>query len=250
MKASELLKDWPSGGQEREDAIIQAYRLGNVVRWPAIEVLAVDARHAVTFYAVGNYFAIGDETDFVFMPMSPLTAQRICDLGNFILPTRRIVDLIWGSAPLRVEPQPWGPPFDASMCSNERYVAHSTRVTHQLDAMAPTPWQEKLVAGYKKDLVLTNHLDKDHVAIYGWHHLSGTPIQPLNCLSHAATYADYSHGVRFILQGAYVDGSPRDMESILADPTLAHLVSDEGVMRVLRHPGVPIPVESKDEPVV
>jgi hypothetical protein len=56
-----------------------------------------------------------------------------------------------------------------------------------------------LLAGHKKDLVLTRKLATrpNRVAIYGWHQLSGEPIQPVSTV-HVAEYADYSHGVRLI----------------------------------------------------
>ncbi len=41
----------------------------------------------------------------------------------------------------------------------------------------------KLIAGHKKDVVITNRLltMPKRVAIYGWHRPNGSPIQPLAC---------------------------------------------------------------------
>src|SRR5204862_405661 len=56
-----------------------------------------------------------------------------------------------------------------------------------------------LVAGIKKDVVVTNRLAErpNRVAIYGWHKLDGLPIQPLTIV-HVNWYVDYSHGIRLI----------------------------------------------------
>jgi hypothetical protein len=47
---------------------------------------------------------------------------------------------------------------------------------------------------------------------------------------HGARYADYSHGVRLVSDVVYVDGEPRSMAEVLADPQLASVVSEDGPM--------------------
>ena len=86
-----------------------------------------------------------------------------------------------------------------------------------------------LLAGQKKDLVISNKLEltPGRVAIYGWHLGSGHPIQSLS-LWHGARYADYSHGVRLVADVAYVDGTPRSIFAVLEDPQLAGVLNDEG----------------------
>ena len=89
-----------------------------------------------------------------------------------------------------------------------------------------------LVAGHKKDLVLTRKMQgrPDRVAIYGWHRLSGEPLQPVNTV-HVDWYADYSHGVRLVWDGAYRWRGSGIAET-LADPQPASLLSDEGPLLV------------------
>jgi len=68
------------------------------------------------------------------------------------------------------------------------------------------------------------------VAIYGWHWPWGSPIQPLSTV-HGARYADYSHGVRLVSETVLIDDEPRQISTVLEDPDLAGLLSDEGVLK-------------------
>ncbi|HRP08946.1 MAG TPA: ABC transporter permease, partial [Gemmatimonadales bacterium] len=89
-----------------------------------------------------------------------------------------------------------------------------------------------LVAGHKKDVVVTPRLDSlpGRVAIYGWQKPDGSVIQPLNT-SHTTEHVDYSHGIRFVLDEVMVDGTPHELRMLLRDPLLAGLLSDEGPIR-------------------
>src|SRR5262249_46021951 len=88
-----------------------------------------------------------------------------------------------------------------------------------------------LVAGIKKDVVLTNMLQAapGRVAIFGWHRLDGTPIQPLTTV-HRQTYVDYSPRIRLVRQATTVDGRRTTVAEVLQDPKLAPLLSDEGAL--------------------
>jgi hypothetical protein len=92
----------------------------------------------------------------------------------------------------------------------------------------------EMVSGHKKDVVITNLLaDKPgRIAIYGWHRCEGAPIQPLSTV-HGARYADYSHGIRLVSEMAILNGKLRSIYSILEDPLLAKVLSDEGAIRNL-----------------
>ncbi|HCL31999.1 MAG TPA: hypothetical protein DIC52_26690 [Candidatus Latescibacteria bacterium] len=90
------------------------------------------------------------------------------------------------------------------MTSNGYFLHHQRLVQAQLDSVDGGGGQAQvaggvLLAGHKKDLVLMRKLATrpNRVAIYGWHQLSGEPIQPVSTV-HVAEYADYSHGVRLI----------------------------------------------------
>jgi hypothetical protein len=67
---------------------------------------------------------------------------------------------------------------------------------------------------------------------------AGQPIQGLNPSDHVNTYADYSHGIRYVEPFVTVNG---ERKSIL-DPSVANLVTDEGAIKVARYEtGTPAP---------
>jgi hypothetical protein len=181
----------------------------------------------VTVCVAPDYLAIGSGSDFLYMPMRLATALRIAGRFGFTLPTPRIVDAIYEQAAVHLVPQPL--PASDQMRSTGYYQHHNELVSRQRATLGAH--DGTLIAGHKKDIVLSNRLRRfpGRVAIYGWHRGENDPIQPLSTL-HGAHYADYSHGVRLISTLAYVDGVPRSIFEVLADPQLAPILSDEGPM--------------------
>jgi len=185
----------------------------------------------ITLCVMPDYLAIGSDRDFLRIPMRLSTALLVAARFGFVLPTARIVDAIYDQAEVRLPPQPL-PPTDA-MRSTAYYLTHDALVSAQLVIQAAAPGA--LVAGDKKDLVLTNELRAmpDRIAIYGWHVASGHPIQPLS-LWHGKHYADYSHGVRLVSQIVLVNDMQRSLYDVMGDPKLAPIVSGEGPIPLTR----------------
>ena len=185
----------------------------------------------ITVCVMPDYLALGSDRDFLRIPMRLSTALLVAARFGFVLPTARIVDAIYDQAEVRLPPQPL-PPTDA-MRSTAYYLTHDALVSAQLVIQAAAPGA--LVAGDKKDLVLTNELRAmpERIAIYGWHVSSGHPIQPLS-LWHGKHYADYSHGVRLVSQIVLVNGMQRSLYDVMGDPKLAPIVSGEGPIPLTR----------------
>jgi hypothetical protein len=175
-----------------------------------------------------DVLCIGQNNDYVRMPMNPHTAQAIANQYDCTLPTRKMVNDIWSAAANKLEPKPWGPPFDGTMLNTYRIGVHNTTIQNQLAGLNSSA----LISGHKKDVVLTNRLAPNNpnkrVAIYGWIQTNGQAIQGLNPVSHEDTYADYSHGIRMIANDVMVNGNVMRMKDVFADPALSVLVSDEG----------------------
>ncbi len=217
---------------QREAAIRRELLAGNLPRFlRELQPTTLLARLAdgrpvqLTLCVLSDYLSVGSDDDFLRVPMGLDSALAVAAHFGFTLPTRRIVDLIYRQAAVHLQPRPL-PPGEA-MRSTATYLQHQDLVAQQqAERGAPAG---ALTAGHKKDLVLTPRLwaEPGRVAIYGWHRSATAPIQPLSTV-HGARYADYSHGVRLVGRTVWLDGVPRSIFDLLADPLLAPLLSDEG----------------------
>jgi len=219
---------------EREKAIEEELLAGNIppflTRLVPVQLSGRTANGAmtrVTLCVAPDYLAIGSERDFIFVPMRLATALRVARHFDAVLPTSKIVDAVYEQAEVRLAPQPL--PAGDQMRSTAYYARHNELIRQQEETFGAA--LGNLIAGDKKDLVLTGRLWRmsDRVAIYGWHRGSHEPIQPLSTV-HGARYADYSHGVRLVGAEADVDDEPRPLLAVLDDPQLAPVVSNEGAI--------------------
>jgi hypothetical protein len=181
-----------------------------------------------------DYLLVGTDGDSIRIPLNPLSAQKIADAWDCILPTKKIVDLIWNAGVIKLAPQPL-PPTPA-MTTVEWILRSNALIEGQLSKVESRVLGQ-LIVGHKKDVIITTGTatNPGKVAIYGWHQLDGVPIQQPNGFSHSATYADYSHGIRLIDARCVLDGNETIVENILADSQLSKMISDEGPIRKPRY---------------
>ena len=94
-----------------------------------------------------DYLAVGSDDDFVRVPLTPQTAQKIADRLGCVLPTRKLVDAIDRNADIQVEPHPL----------TERRESVATFVQHQQIIQSQCAGQPNgaLITGIKKDVVLS-----------------------------------------------------------------------------------------------
>lgn len=224
--------------RQREHAIQEALLAGNLpgflknlvpvkLDWQPARGKAISA----TVFVMPEYLAIGSENDFLRIPMNLYTAATVASHLGYILPTKKIVDAIYRQAAVHLSPEPMaaGP----EMRSTEYYRIHNEKIEAQVKLLGVT--RGELVSGHKKDVVLTNLLDSNpgRIAIFGWHRLTGVPIQPLSTV-HGACYADYSHGIRLVSETVLIDGERRSVYDVLQDPVESHVLNDEGPMPHVR----------------
>jgi hypothetical protein len=181
--------------------------------------------HVLEVWVSPDYLAVGTDADFVRVPLTPGSAQRVCDRNRSLLPTRKLVDAIYRQARVKLNPQPLPP--GRAMTKTDYFKRHNDEIERQL-RRTRVPLSA-LKAGHKKDLVITPRLQarRGRVAIYGWHRPGGKAIQPLSTV-HTSSYVDYSHGVRLVLDAVRLDGRVHSAAAILRDPVLHPLLSDEG----------------------
>lgn len=241
--------------RERENIIASEILAGNV---PAtlralhpvnMRVTVGTTTNIATLYVTPDYLSIGSDADALLTPMTPATAQRIADATDCILPTRKIVDAIHAAANVKLTPQPLAP--DARMTTIPVFAEHGNIIRTQLAAVVKSSSSLPLIAGHKKDVVISQRLstNKNKVAIYGWHRADGTPIQPLY-LGHTSAWVDYSHGIRLVSRHMLLNGQPTNTTAILSDKTLCWLLSDEGVITHPRYDTNHFPLKSADQSLI
>lgn len=179
--------------------------------------------HEVTLSVLPDVLAIGTDTDFLRIPMLPLTAQKLADLYKAILPTRKISDLIHSHSSLKLTPHPMTP--DSTMVTIPVFTRHDSIIQSEIPVIEKL-WP--LTAGHKKDIVITNRIatEPGRLFIYGWHYPNGKAIQPLSA-AHNTGYVDYSHGIRLVHDEVLVDGKLYQIKEILQHPVFYKLLSDE-----------------------
>jgi hypothetical protein len=219
-------------GSERDSVIAQQVLSGNLPSFlrtltpVSITGTLSDGQEVQVIICVTpDYLAVGNDRDFVRIPMGLPAAAQIADQFGFLLPTTKMVDAIYAQADVRLAPSPMKP--TNQMSSTTYLLQHNQTVDGQRAPLGRSLGD--LTAGQKKDLVLSLRLRSapGRVAIYGWHRTNGVPIQPLSTV-HGALYADYSHGVRLVSETAFMNGKAYSLADIMQDPNLARIISSEG----------------------
>ncbi|MFM6924742.1 MAG: hypothetical protein ACKOU7_04515 [Ferruginibacter sp.] len=160
---------------------------------------SIGVSHKAIFYVSPDYLSLGTDEDWARIPLTPMAAQKIADSFHCFLPTRKIVDLVYQQSKVKLEPVPMYAFRDSSV----------TMWQHHLIIEGQRKGRNGLIAGIKKDVVLSGKISRDakpnREAIYGWHQLNGKPIQPLYT-GHINWWVDYSHGIRLVCRKIKVDG--------------------------------------------
>lgn len=180
-------------------------------------------------YVTPDYLSVGANDDWARVPLTPMAAQQIADNLHCFLPTKKLVDDIYKAANVKLEPVPMFAFRDST----------PTMYQHHLIIEGQRKLRKGLIAGIKKDVVLTEQLKQVgkqyKVAIYGWHYLTGRPIQPVYT-GHVNWYVDYSHGIRLIYERIKVNGKWMHYTELANDPLLSRLLTDEPSFSFQRYP--------------
>lgn len=228
--------------ENREVEIFDQIMAGNVPNFlrelvPIVFSKTVnDSVYNVTYFVTPDYMAIGSDSNYFLMPMTPILAQKLADSLSFILPTKQMVDQIWSEASVKLSPSPIAasPEMTTILVMWNHNITVKTQRTEQLSEEP----LGTLVAGHKKDVIISNRIygnSSNRVVIYGWHYLSGSPIQPMYA-GHGETYADYSHGIRLVRDSVLINNQSYRIAELLSDVEMASLFSDEGSIRKPYYP--------------
>ena len=231
--------------EKREEKILAEVKAGNVPPFlrKLVPVSVSAGTRRASYFVTPDYLAIGSDDDFFLAPLTPRTAQAIAEALDCVLPTPKMVDDIYANATVKLTPAPIPP--SPAMTTVAVFLRHNEMVRAAREERPPGA----LVAGHKKDVVIANKVftTPGKVAIYGWHKLDGKPIQPLY-MGHSASWVDYSHGIRLVSRRMRVDGVTKTIDEVLADPEIAPLLSNEGVMLQTRYQRTPFAPALKAAP--
>lgn len=224
--------------QLRHGMVIQAVRDGYITySWVPVKV-----SDNLTIFVTNDALRIGKGDSSIRFAMNAETQQKVADVLDSYLPTTKIVDIIWkNSKKLLPNPQK----ISASK--------HAIRKHHKAIQKAKKD-EEGLISGWKDWCIGKAVFKNKHKAInYGWHvdteknnwmgiRLSpgvteGKVIQPAASV-HDIYHTDYSQLCRLVNKKALFNGAEVDLADIVSEPDLAYLISSDGVLDDMRHPGV------------
>jgi len=223
------LEKFPEHSKQREELIVAAVAGGAIdpPEWTTL-VSNYQGRRAELQVTKDALTILGVRFD-----VTAEGAQRIADELHAILPTPRILQLIWEQADVRLEPCTL--PADAEMASTARMIEHSKCVDQRIAG------RKGLIVNVGKHWVLTNRISekKNLAANYGWFMKGRRPIQTVGT-RHDTAHTDYSQVLRLVRPMITVDGREVDIRRVGRSPDLWGLVSDEGPLLVWRvsRPGV------------
>lgn len=243
MARKVIRADRPSGGrsgsafyreaaaykwEQRDSLVLKEILSGNLPsflrRFVPVRVSLFDSSSAKTvkalYYVSPDYLSLGNDKDWARVNITPMAAQRIADSFGLFLPTKKMVDDIYHAAKVKLEPVPLYAYRDST----------PVMYHHHLIIEGQRKGRKGLVAGIKKDVVISGKISRDkrpgRVAIYGWHQPDGKPIQPLYT-GHVNWWVDYSQGIRLVYRKIKVEGKWMDYTEVLRHPVYRRLLCDE-----------------------
>ncbi len=247
MKGSEFLRQYATAKPaEWEAAVLALARAGQLYRWPRVPVTMTDGTRTLVLQVASDYLAVGEDGDVLRMPLTPLTAQRVFDALNMMLPTYKMVKAIYEQSTVRLNTGGLVPNRYANLA---QYGVQNAIIESELAG------RRGLASGHKKDVVVGNQMRarnairSGNVLIYGWPKPGtipeGSDVFPMMTAAwriqtysgvHDDGYVDYSHGEREIEPEPLLDGRPVHLADVMQDRTLWKLVSDEGPLKATRYP--------------
>jgi hypothetical protein len=169
--------------------------------------------YKLTICVIPDYLSIGSFKDSVRISLGKGAAMRIAESFSMILPTPKIVDVIYKLADRKLTPIPMSP--GPAMTSTKYLEIHNDKIEKQLQKEQAA--SSMLIAGHKKDVIGASKKNKkNRVAIYGWHQKNGKPIQNLSTVHHK-NYSDYSHGIRLVSKKAVLNGELIDLQKFITE---------------------------------
>ena len=242
---------------DREAALLKAVDEYDLPPLNFAPLTSTNHAHTATIMVMADSLMIGTENS-VRIPASATLCQQIADRLGLMMPTSRVFDLLWRQGS-QLEPalQPAdpnerhkqkldGPPYySPSMGDIGASLKYHDDTDKEIAAL--TQPNGPLFAHGKVWLLTNAYAQHPGKAInYGYASkrapytsTSGIRMWQTPGSAHDCAHSDHSQIVRLFDPRIVVDGQQMDARDVLVNPELAPLLSDEGVLKYLRVPGVP-----------
>lgn len=226
----------------------------NLTPWPWFDLHLSNGSDAAVLKVMSDVLSIGPFGDHVRLPLTPGSAQSICNLFGWLLPTPWLVYQTWRTSPYKLAPIAMRPNKGWDLY---QFADHSALIDRAIAAGAPVSQVPSGgVSGIKKDIVVSNIVQPGKVVIFGWYQPSppfpdvyddGKPWQDPNrqprqvkSNAHGDFYIDYSHGIRPVAGSCIVNGQAMATIDLYQHPTFSRLVSNESPSALLvpRYPAL------------
>jgi hypothetical protein len=242
----------PTATRERESVILQMVKEGSCdYTWSTITSEHND--HRADF----SVFTDALKIEGIRVNVTAETQQLIADHLDAMLLTPKLADLLWMQRDTTLPPFPRG--NTNGMSTTQAMIEHSEKIDKALGAMS-NPYG--ILGTVGKHWVIDNALATKVVGTamnYGWHFVkdawagyseacasgakdpnTGQIIRLIQGRGtrHDMQHVDYSQVCVLVHKVCTVDGTEMNLTDVLQKPELAPLASHQGVLRVLRQPGV------------
>lgn len=246
-----MLNNFPlEHGPAREQMILDAVKNGSA-KYNLTKISHSEKGHSIDLFVFEDALKI----ESVRVNVTAETQQKIADMLDCILPTAKIMDIMWEKCTQKLTPNP-----RLITSSTIAMIDHSEKIDKEMEKKG---YKEGFVFPVGKSWVIDNwHVSKPNCSInYGWHFsgdnckgikgeqcASGIKdpvtgktyrvIQGRGSAHKGLHHSDYSQICILVSKKCIVDGVERSIIDVLQDPNLAYLINHDGALKVLRQPGV------------
>lgn len=232
-------------GPAREQAILDLIAQGHAqITWA--EITSTYKNRTAVF----RVFADALRIDGLRVNLSAASEQRAADLLDCSLLTAKLADMIWLQRQVTLPPLP-----RINTTDTAKMIAHSASIDAELEKRGNP---RGLICTVGKHWIVDNEIKPGMAMNYGWHCDSSTYSGPKEYVAslfkekdgqygrlvqgrgskHDPSHVDYSQTVVLVSHHCTLDGQDAHLADILTNPDLAPLASHQGVLHILRQPGV------------